>query len=346
MLSSNFFEQLRKNQPVTLSELDQKNLEVRSLNPDEQVRLWIELEIFFSKATPEMEKKYWWSYFRWYVELSWSTLSVREPKYISDTLFARLVPLAILLEIDVWKEFIRYLDFHYFAPGEMVVFYENVKKNFLKSTAHVGTWQGKDLSVADLVREITIVNQEKKESSLRFAEVLAKVHEMYFPENPEADEYLERYVTISAQEAAVRFVDLVNFFLGVDGSLIEATVEGLLHGEKLEQIMAANAEEEKNLQVATAPKPVVSKKIENKVPVENKVPETKQERPSNGEIKKMVEQMFPPNKAKQDSDYDKIVAMLNTLSDRYQDQSIQDLYFYNEKEGSFQWNEKLLNDRT
>jgi hypothetical protein len=91
---------------------------------------------------------------------------------------------------------------------------------------------------------------------------------------------------------------------------------------------------------------VVSSPVENKGRVENKVPEKKPERPSNSEIKKMVEQMFPVNKAKQDSDYDKIVTMLNTLSDRYQDQSIQDLYFFNEKEGSFQWNEKLLNDRT
>ncbi len=353
MLSSNFFVQLRKNQPVSLLDLDKKNLEVRSLSPDEQVQLWVELEVFFSEASPELEKKYWWSYFRWYVELAWSSLSIREPAYVSDTLFARLVPLAILLDIDVWKEFIRYLDFYFFPEGQMPVFYENVKKSFLKSSAYVGKWKGKDVSVADLVQEIILVNQEKEKSSLRFAEVLAKVHEMYFPENEENDQYIERYVTITPEEAAVRFVDLVNFFLGIDGSLIEATVESLVRGEKLEQMAALNKKEE---QQNIPTQPVVNSKIKTKdsptktpnKPIEKaslNIPVKKNERPSNAEIKKMVEQAFPVGKSPKEENYDQIVAMLNTLAERYQDETIQDLYYYNEDEKKFQWNEKMISTR-
>jgi hypothetical protein len=54
----------------------------------------------------------------------------------------------------------------------------------------------------------------------------------------------------------------------------------------------------------------------------------------------MIEASFSSGSG--NTDYEGMVAMLNTLADRYKDDHIRELYFYNEKNSTFEWNEKLL----
>jgi len=367
MLPTNFLQPLISGRTLSPKEIEQKNLEFNSLNISEQEKLWEELHGYFKNA-PELDQKYFWSYFRWYTELSWMSFVNRDRDFVIRFAFTRQVPLALLLGIDVWKEFIWYLNSHAFKEREMEVFYNNVKEAFFKSSAVVGVWQGKTLLVSDLVKEIEIINQRK--DSLRLAEILTRLQEILFPKDLETQSTLQKYVLVDSEIVVNLFVDLINFFIGVQSEQIVALVDGLIHGEKFEviqELLATKAETESVESATNAsqiPPTLESKEViqnptlstpasfkqKNSLTTENKsvtAQVTKNSpsaitRPTNREIKKMIEELFPPNPQGNIVEFERVIAMLNTLADRYKDSSIRDLYFYNEKDGNFYWNENLI----
>lgn len=368
-MDQSFLDALTNNRNLGFEEISRKNEEFREFSPEEKESLWEALHGYFSSAPISADQKYWWSYFRWYTELSWKHLLDRDRNFIINIAFPRQIVMAILLDFNVWKEFIWYLNVHPFTDKEMSAFYSNVKSSFFASTSVIGTWENKSVTLSQIIKETTIANQQK--NSLRLAEVLSKLHELLFPENnPEVKKYLERYVYIAPEDAVSTLVDLISFFVGVEAEKIWYVVEGTVHEEKFELINQAQEAQTKReiasirkptlkIPVPTAPvstsTPAVKSPTQDVSKQQSKptqktntnsssknVSSTSSSRPSNKDIKRMIEEAFPALKQGKEINFEGVVSMLNTLANRYGDDRIRELYYYNEKSGSFEWNESLL----
>jgi hypothetical protein len=83
-------------------------------------------------------------------------------------------------------------------------------------------------------------------------------------------------------------------------------------------------------------------KKENKENLETASPSIS-EKPSYAEIKQTIESSFSKDASGQFLDQAAVLDMLGTMAAEYNDQQILDLYYYNEADGQFYWNEELLN---
>lgn len=330
----------QKKTPAELATLDGA---FSGLQPSEMEKAWSELDAFFRSAGYENDKTMRWDYFRWYTDLSWKFIRNQSPEFVIEVAIARLVPLGILLEIDVFKEFLYYCYFKPFDQNTLAGFYSKVKSAFLQSNAYVGTWQGKDVLLKDVVADVQKVNRPNA-TSLDNAEILGKIKEIFYLKN---DPNFERYVVVSPDQAADHLVGFINFFLGVEPGDIWVIVDSFVHPDKYEQMAQQTDEEEATL--STTPSEIASVAVVEELPVAAAVeplaplaPPSPIETMSHADIRAMIEARFSQDKDGQFVNIDGVLSLLDSLATEMDDDRIRELYFFDEASGGFKWNDALL----
>lgn len=181
---------------------------------------------FFNNIPKNDDRKYWSGYFRWFTELIWRRLNSFSQDIVIDSAISRQIPMAILLDVDVWKEIMWYLAGRTsFQVLDLQDLYFRMRKSFLESEAVIGEWNGKNFTVHNAIEEIQKINLLEN-NSMAAAELFSKIENIFFPKN---DPLFRQYITIDPTTVVDRFVGLIQFFLGIDEQNIWYVVEVFLH---------------------------------------------------------------------------------------------------------------------
>jgi hypothetical protein len=229
----------------------------------------------------------------------------------------------------------------------------------------MGVARGRELTCAELVRELTVLRQNK--DSLRLAEFNVRLKDLLYPKT-EPD--LPRYLTQDPDAAVGAFMTTIGFFIDVAPDEVWDITRLTYHPEDYQYVEGypgdAEVQEAKPASPSAvpaaspitrpasfalpnaAPSPVLPPVPATPPPLPPRTParpavssprETSvstPRRPSNAEIRSMVEAVFPPT-GNAEEQLPQILEMLGTLADRYGDEAIRDLYFFNVQHGKFEW---------
>lgn len=319
-----------------LARLDSEYRAELSTKPAEREEAWESWNSFFAQANPNTDWEYRWSYFRWYTDLTWLRFGKLTEEEILKMAFGRQVPTALWSEIDVWQDLMFYFD-DLVDPELVESAYGKIRQAFFASEAVVGMWQNKMVTVAELVKDIKIINQPNADT-LRSAEILSKIKQIFTQSNN------EKYALASVDWVVDRFVGLVNFFLGVEPKGAWVVADHFVNPEKYEESDEDSTDVETTIDVPTEqtesePVNSVPPEVETVVPVEEPPAA-----PAMGyaDIKNMVEARFTHDATGEFTNLDGVLALLETLANDQGDDQIRELYYFDEGAGKFQWNDALL----
>ncbi len=336
---------------------------------------WKVLDDFFNQNSYERDFDWRLTYFRVYVRLTWKVLGtiIDNNKFVE--IMGRQVPMAILLDVDVLKEMMWYLDSNKADKSKLVSLYQKIKTAFFESEQIMGSWQGQDVAVKDLVSEYLLLHK-RHASSMEGAEFLSKLEQIMFTE--EADPY----TFVDYDDGIDRFLELIEFLQETTNEKIWLTVDAFSNPEKynsanperviskpepeeevrpseptpqnlatkyesmsqkLEQEVEASKKEEAK-PVAPAPVPVVPiVKIEPVKPVV--VKPAPQETPAAepqvrltaGQIKSQIESEFKKDLDGNFINIEGVMRKLEEFTEMYNDPKIADMIYYDEEDDKFKW---------
>lgn len=286
------------------------------------------LDDYFSIAKDNAYKIFWPSYFRWYVKLSWLYLNSQDINFI-ERVFARQIPMAILLNFDVFRKFMWYLVLKSLDKDDKATIYNRARNAFLNSEAAIGLYKGQEIKVADMVAEIKIVKSREK-STIINAEMMSKLKQTMFPKN---DEFFTTHFFVEPDEAVARMYDLINFFLEVEAKDIARLVDSF----ESEAVSAVSTSSQvlPNLSKLAPPAPPV-KPVAKPIPPRpsappKPIPPPAPATPTLAEIRRAVEKQFALD------DAEGIINKLNELAEKYKNPKIAEIYYFDESEEKFKW---------
>lgn len=316
----------------TASDLEAKEDTFREImaNTPEAEKLMAELDVFFADKNFDEIQTVYWTYWRWYVDVTWEFLNGLTPEKVAGVVGLE-APMALLCGRDVWKQIINYLAFGGYTELEMPVRYTDIRDSFLNSEMKIGKWDTGELTVKQLVAEVKKIGGPRT-TSIEKAEFNAKLKGALMPKSGDP---VAAYITVNADKVIDRLIGLVNFFVGVEPKDAWSIVDMAVHPEFYENIQKAQeaAQNAPPTSVATSADPMVSTSVQL-TPQISAVNFT--------DIKSMMENKFTKGADGQFQDPTVVITMLNDLASRYKDERISELYVFNEKTNSFEWNNTLL----
>lgn len=343
---------------LTDIELREKNLVYLNFNSLEMEGFWNALHEYFNQAPISDDRKYWWSFFRWYTDATWQDLIRIERDVFEKIVVGRQVPMALMLGFSVWDKIMSYLTVKGLDSEDRQNMYVKIRAAFLNSEAIVGYGKGgNEVKIVDLVKELTLINSRGRDSMV-MAEFYEKIKGLLFPSD---DNWLKEFIDVDYKEAVMKLVDLMDFFTSVEPEELEGVVDLYMHPElypsagteaptatakpisftppkaesKIEPVKV-----EKKVEPAKKPEPVkVEKKAEPVATPIKVVPpaEVKPAAPSYADIKKEVNVAFKKDQDGEFVDLDGVLNKLAELAKKHKDDKIAELYYFDEKSGKFQW---------
>lgn len=320
---------------LTKEELEKEEISLFSLSGEEKNAAKKELHDFFVEHGTQKEFQFFTSYFRWSVLLTWRRLSDVSRDDMVQLVVPRQIIAALALDFDVWLELVWYLNLYTLDEAEMKMVYEKMRNSFFQSPAIISIVDGKEITQAEMIREIQSLDR-KKNDALLMAEFYSKYSSSIAKSIPEYDQYFP----VAKEKLLRSFVDLTHFFMGVGPENIYVLVDTTLHREKYEAI-------------AMRPKILVSRYLQSNDDVEV-IPQENQEDITLSEpiqtlyksIQQELQTKFTIGADGQFENIEGVIGYLDELATAQNDEKIRDLYVFNENTGMFEWNQQLLAGNT
>ena len=181
---------------------------------------YLELEKFFSGMAPEtIWKKYYYSYWRWYVLLTWLSL-FRFSFDRMEIIVKTQIPMALLLDIDVLKELLVYLKGNAHLGIELDSFILKLKESFLNSEAVFGVRKGEVLNLSMVIKEAVLINDA---DTMQIAVFKGSLKDIF-------ESNINEHTFVDSDIALSRLIDLIDFFEFVDDSNIHQILENFSLG--------------------------------------------------------------------------------------------------------------------
>ncbi len=288
-------------QELSNKEALQKEEELRdlALDPERADDVFEELGNFFAERTlDEAVRKYGMTYWRWYVWLTWNRLNSLDQDDLV-TVFAMQIPTAIALDFDAIKYLMKYFIANNYIENDIESLYFKIKTAFQDSQAILGFWQGQEVRVFEVVREVKLVTG--RNNSLEQADFETRLHQIMFPTNS----LIQEYDSINFGMAVQRFVDLCVFFDQVSEDKISLVVHDFLNSMGR------------------------SKFIETKQAV----------KPNFQQIKSQIESEFKKDPEGNFENIEGVMRKLEEFAEMYNDPKIADMIYYDEEDDKFKWKE-------
>ena len=296
----------------------------RKLGILQREELWQGLDHYFAEkpASPSNVAEYY-SYWRWYVDLTWSDFNGLDRDFLQKKAFSWQIPMAIALDYDVMHILMSYLLIKPVDRPNMEALYAAVRNSFLSSGSYLGKWEDTSYTIADLVKDIQIL--DSRNDSIAGAEYRNKLAQILSPKD---DPVAAEYFFADINNAVDRIINLAVFFLGVNQDYIWFVVETYWHPEKYEQAPEAAAGQKTvaGLVGAAAGQQATPK------------PEPKKEPPFiPAQIKSQIDSQFKKDETGQYEDLEGVFAKLTELSETNKDPKIAEMYYFDAKAGEFKW---------
>jgi hypothetical protein len=322
--------------------------------PEDLLVTWGKLHEDFKGENARVDSLYRWTYFRLYTELSWKLYAELDRDTFVKIVIGRQIAMAFTLDFDVWKTIMWYLASRSLDDKDMAVLYADIRQAFFESEAFVGVWQGKDVLVKDLITDIKRTKLSTT-TSLEVAEVMGKIKDTFFAKN---DEGAMRFSIAEDKELIEQLVGLYDFFTEREPSSIWATVQAYTNPSMADAIDAYIEEGAVQYKRALAgkvvgegpssavtepvPAPQTAPKTEAKPAVKPSVAAAPTPKPTYLDIQLVAQSKFKQSEDGQFEDPEAVLGMLEEWAVKYNDDTIRELYVYNEQTGAFEWNEALL----
>jgi hypothetical protein len=333
---------IKEGQIISADTIDIYEKEYRNLTTSQREEVWEELNKYF-KSQGISNRDLFYSYWRWYVALSWDYFMTRDKVFLSDMAFSRQIPMAILLDYDVWDSLISYLQIKTLDRQDMEALYSRIRDNFINSEAVLGKNEEKDYTIANLVQEIRVLNARGNDS-IAEAEFRNKIIRIMFPKE---DELFDKYIFVDQDSAVDRLFYLTQFFLGMEPENIWYFEETYWHPEKYEKA----PEGEKTPAAAPMPAasvPAVPVKPETTQPPKQtssepaqalaKPPETKKSQPMDlAKIRQTIDSQFKKDSSGQYEDITGVLEKMGELAAKNNDPKISEMLYFDEQAGAFKW---------
>lgn len=311
---------------LTDAELRQKNRVFFDFDRQEMDGFWEVLHEYFSTAPISDDRKYWWSFFRWYTILTWQDLTRIEREVFEKIVVGRQVLMALILGFDVWNKIMSYLSIKGLDTEDRENLYVKIRAAFLNSGAIVGYGKGRqEIKINDLVKELKMINSRGRDSMV-MAEFYEKIKNLLFPSN---DNRLKEFIDTDFKAAVMKMVDLMDFFITVEPEDLPGVMDMFLHPE----LYPANA-----TAASVSAKPITfTPTVPSMKETKEKPMISKTVKPSYVEIKKEIDLAFKKDAEGNFVDLDGLLNKLEETAKKYNDNKIAELYYFDEKSGKFQW---------
>jgi len=310
--------------------------------------MYLDLLAFFKDKSVSEMLAYKDTYFKWYVYLNWKNF---QSLSFSDVLLAcaNQIPIAFSLGIDVLNELMWYLALRTQDVFEVENWYTKMKQSIFQSPLPLGNFQGKQIILRDIIVEIEKINQSQTDSIAR-AEFNAKLKNLLFPTNQFANKYIVTEFTPDDFVAA--FNSLIGFFIGIDNERLLYILDSLQNPMKYEEEVPENiaptavvdyASKIENIPqtegaISAAPAELLNLNSEISTPASSVTKESPASM-SPAEIQSRVDAQFEKDEMGQYKDLEGVFAALDEIASTYNDESIRELFYFDEQSGGFKWRE-------
>ncbi len=299
--------------PQEIQVVDQ-NYKKAILDPVQRDFVYDGLRTVFAQLSSVEDRVLLLCYFRWYVNLTWRVLNRVSPEEFENIAIRRQIPVAILLDYDVLENVMWYFNARVPEASDMTALFSKVRDAFVGSEAILGTWQGKEVTVAEAVKQMKLIMSYDNDT-IQMAEFRTKLKQMMFPKR-EQNELFYKYFTIDPDVATERFVDLLEFFLTVEPDDIKSVVDGVIYPEE---------ERTEDLSVKSSE---AASSAEKRL----SIPDVKS-------VKTQINSQFRKSADGNYEDIDGVFAKLDELSRKYNDPKIAEMLYWDEAKGQFVWQE-------
>ncbi len=279
-----------------------------------------------------------------YVYSTWFLLDRLSKEELKQAMVNQVVD-AIRMNINVQNRFLEYFTLNVMDADEVESIYGDIKKNIFSSQTIVGADKqtGEKMSLGEAV---AFLNRFAGQAdSLRYVEFKTKLKNvMYSDYQPNDHTYIDPEVAVT------RLINLLNFFIATDAD--EFIRAAYYHNKPLllrqkEELASKKAPAQTDIKARSESEAETEAKPEAEM-TEQAVTQTKkttQKSPAKkmppNQIKEMVKARFSKDKEGQFTNIEGVLTFLSDLADRYQDSSIAELYYFDERAGEFKWNEKI-----
>jgi hypothetical protein len=327
-------------------------LRQKMISIDDMRLVWAQLHAFFTKATAGQIKSYMWNYFRLYTELSWRLLNFCDNEAVVF-FFKTQIPLALLMDFNVLGDLAWY-SYNKVREEEARTFFNQVKNSFLSSAASLGISQGKEMTMAEVARQIMALNVGASDS-IEMAEFRSRIRQIMFAKD---NKMIEKYSFASPDDAIDRLITLTNFCLGVKPEHFYYVVQGMVNPERYDQIISSGILEKKDEEMWKIDKKIIDevlKETEEKYLGENENgtnnnsyvdekqnvmnKESNDVKMSLINIKNLIDSSFPKDENGQYQDVGAVFERLEELANESNDPTIKEMLYWDEAEGGFKWKE-------
>ncbi|HSR89608.1 MAG TPA: hypothetical protein VLK22_04450 [Candidatus Udaeobacter sp.] len=315
----------------------EKELRASHIDISAMQETWQSLDAYFRNSSLAEDERFRWTYFRIYTELTWKMFGAQNPDFIVNMAIARQIPMALQLDFNVFESIVSYLGSQALVEAEVQSLYLKIQKAFLESEAVIGVWQGENITVSEVIKEINSVYNSG--DSLEQADFESRLLQIMF-----SNEEAEKYSTVDPEDGKGRFLDLVSFFQTFAQEDISYIVDSLLNPEKYENNAAAQEElspeseiEETSESAAVAPQPA-SSRLESKSAFEQTSVVEPPARLAMAQIKSQIESQFKKDTEGNFVDLEGVMAKLSELADKYNDPKIVEAIYFDEQDNKFKWN--------
>ncbi len=292
-------------------------------NPQKMQDAWNEMHEFFRSASSKEDQIYRDTFFYWYTDLTWKMLNTLDKEAFLVAI-PRQISVALAIGYDLLNSICSYLLIRTKDEIEMMSFFPKLKQNIFASPAVLGQWQGKNVTVAEIIKETIALNQSGNDS-LKSAEFLAKLKSILSNK-----EDVEKGFTIaSADQMVDRFDTMVQFFIGVAPEKAYYLIDALFHPERYEKREPGAETKGEELQSDV---PAVDRVLEeDSQKMDNTTP------PTLAEIKNLVDSEFSKDETGQYADIEAVFGLLDQIAEEYNDEKIKEYFYFDENVGGFVW---------
>lgn len=363
--------QFSKPRPITAEELESFEWEFGQLMllPADAERVWRELFGFFYPYNEETVRKYYDTYWRWFVALTWEHAEQLIPSDQFATVLMTQLPMVCLLRNDIESLIFYYLYRVYTDPNDQRGAFLKIREELLKSNISIDPLSDGAptlSSVAEKMRQLNVNDDTVLEKSEIYTDVKKTGYE--------SEEYLNKlHIVGHSFDSATNLLRLIIFFseerdiTQILYDYFDAVhLDAELYGEEVIQSSettepeqpappsSQTSKKEANQKPPEQPKPVApsapkeesqvappAKESPKKQPPSTPSPAPTQKReqrtPSYNTIRKQIESEFLFGTDGQPEDVEGVIARLDELAKKYGDERITELFYFNENSGRFEW---------
>lgn len=328
------FDQFTKPQPIPLTKrqaCDDAFREVQ-VHPENIRSIFIELHKFFisdgfSEATIQ---KYFFTYWKWYVWCAWDQILSVEKKEV-EAFFSKQLTTAFMLGIPVIDRFFYFLYRQSMNKDELEQTYQRLKQSVIIEKLPMNP--GFVTSSAPLADGIKMIAEMKNMTDDDRQKVRNQVADQLFP----AKETIASFPEEERQSIVDDFVLFIQF-LDENNTITDAVAAhmDLLGGndlfgfEEFKSIPEKSVEEEKKVSEAKMEELSVENSKEPKQTAQLSIP-------TPTEIRTMIDSRFAKDAEGQYANVAGVLSTLQALSEKHNDPSLAELYYFDEKDGRFHW---------